>query len=296
MKFRISNFRFRISDNGRGQNSPREIRNSQFARAFTLIEIMVAIAIFALLIAAVYSTWVVILKSAQVGQEAAAQAQRQRITVRTLEDSLTCIQSFQASIQYYAFDVTNGDQPTLSFVARVPDVFPRNGRFDSNLRRLNFSLEARPDGESDLVLRQNEILMDVDPAEQATPLVLARNVKDFVIECWDTNALDWVPEWDSTNSLPPLVRVTLTFGGNRLGSGNAAPTTVVVREIAVPSGTLPSAAQTGAAFGGAGGGKVILPRGGNGQNGSNPGGNPGGFGNGGGNGGFGNGGGNRGPQ
>lgn len=212
-----------------------------------------AIAIFSLLVAAVYSTWVVILKSSQVGQEAAAQAQRERIAVRTLEDSLTCIQSFQASMQYYSFNVTNGDQPALSFVARVPDVFPRNGKYDSNLRRLTFTVEPVSNLEKDLLLRQNPILMDVDEAEQATPLVLARSVKDFVIECWDTNAMDWVTEWDSTNSLPPLVRVTLTFGGNRMGFGNAAPTTVVVREIAVPSGTLPAAAQTGGPFRGGGG-------------------------------------------
>ena len=180
-------------------------------RAFTLIEIMVAIAIFALLVAAVYSTWMVILKSSQVGQAAAARVQRERIAIRTLEDSLTCIQSFQASMGYYTFNVTNGDQPALSFVARVPDIFPRNGRFDSNLRRLTFSVEPGADSERDLVLRQNPILMDMDADEQQIPLVLARNVKDFVIECWDTNALDWVDGWDSTNSLPPMVRVTLTL-------------------------------------------------------------------------------------
>jgi type II secretion system protein J len=219
-------------------------------RAFTLIEIMMAIAIFSLLVAAVYSTWVVILKSSQVGQEAAAQAQRERIAVRTIEDSLTCIQSFQASIQYYAFNLTNGDQPILSFVARVPDVFPRNGRFDSNLRRLTFSVEPVSDSEKDLVLRQNEILKDLDAAEQATPLLLARNVKDFIVECWDTNALDWATGWDSTNSIPPLVRVTLTLGGNKLGSGNVASAPTVVREIAVPSGTLPSVAQTGSPLAG----------------------------------------------
>jgi type II secretion system protein J len=275
MKFRISNFKFRISKGGRNENSPFAIRHSQFAAAFTLIEIMMAIAIFSLLVAAVYSTWVVILKSSQVGQEAAAQAQRERIAVRTLEDSLTCIQSFQASMQYYAFNVTNGDQPALSFVARVPDVFPRNGKYDSNLRRLTFTVEPVSSLEKDLLLRQNPILMDVDPAEQATPLVLARNVKDFVIECWDTNAMDWATEWDSTNSLPPLVRVTLTFGGNQLGFGNAAPTTVVVREIAVPSGTLPAAAQTGGPFR-AGGGNVNFGGGGLNRNqppGANPNGN-----------------------
>src|SRR5271154_4982077 len=141
MKFQISNFKFRSFKSGRKKNSPLEIRYSKFTRAFTLIEIMVAVAIFAILVASVYSTWVLILKSSQVGQEAAAQVQRQRIAIRTIEDSLTCIQSFQASMQYYVFNVTNGDQPSLSFVARLPDIFPRNGRFDSNLRRLTFSVE-----------------------------------------------------------------------------------------------------------------------------------------------------------
>ncbi len=61
-----------ISIPGGRKSSPLEIRSFKIAGAFTLIEIMVAIAIFALLIAAVYSTWVVIIKSAQVGQAAAA--------------------------------------------------------------------------------------------------------------------------------------------------------------------------------------------------------------------------------
>jgi type II secretion system protein J len=212
-----------------------------------LIEIMVAIAIFAILVAAVYSTWVLILKSSQVGQEAAAQVQRQRIAVRTIEDSLTCIQSFQASIQYYSFIVQNGDQPELSFVARVPDIFPRNGRFDSDLRRLTFTVEPDADsGGKNLMLRQNEILKDMDGDEQAAPLVLARNVKDFLIEC-GTNGVDWTDEWDNTNSIPPMVRVTLMLGGN--ATGNSGPTLAITREIAVPSGTMPRIVQTGSPLG-----------------------------------------------
>jgi type II secretion system protein J len=214
----------------------------KICRAFTLIEIMVAIAIFALLVAAVYSTWVVILKSSRVAQEAAARAQRQRIAIRTIEDSLTCAQSFQVSIQYYSFIVQNGDQPELSFVARLPEVFPRNGRFDSNLRRLTFAVEPDTDsGEKNLVLRQNEILKDMDSEEKANPLVLARNVKNFLVECWDTNALDWTQEWDNTNYIPPLVRVTLTLAGNDNSSGD--PTRMVAREIAVPSISVPVNAQ-----------------------------------------------------
>ena len=221
-------------------------------RAFTLIEIMVAIVIFMLLVSAVYATWVLILKSSRIAQEATSQVQRQRIAIRTIEDSLTCIQSFQASMKYYTFEVENGDKPMLSYVARVPDIFPRNGRFgDFNLRRLTFTVEPAAlaaggaNTENDLVLRQTPMLMDIDPDEKSTPLVLARNVKDFVVECWDTNTVDWADEWDDTNSIPSMIRVKLPLGGNVTDTGNNAPTLTITREIAVPSGTLPSAAQTG---------------------------------------------------
>jgi type II secretion system protein J len=279
-------------------NSPLEIPGSKLAGAFTLIEVMVSVAIFALLVAAIYSTWMVILKSKQVGNAVAARVQRERIAIRTLEDSLTCIQSFQASMGYYTFNVTNGDQPGLSFVARLPDVFPRNGKFDSNLRRLTFSVEATgtgADSERDFVLRQNPILMDQDADEQQIPLVLAKNVKDFLIECWDTNALDWVDEWDSTNSLPPMVRVTLTLALDNKSDqyDSTTPVLAITREIAVPSATLPAIAQTGSPNGGAAPATGVGGAGGNrnGQNGNGGGNNPGNGGNGngggfGGNGGF----------
>jgi len=217
--------------------------------AFTLVEIMVAIAIFSLVIAAIYSTWTLILRASQVGQNTAARVQRERIALRTIEDSLTCIQSFQASMNYYVFVVQNGDQPELSFTARLPDVFPRNAKFfDPNLghffylRRLTFTVEPGPGAEKDLVLRQNAVLMNMDADEQQTPLVLARDVKKFTVECWDSNASDWVDEWDATNTIPSILRINLVLGGNN-EAGSPAPDKAVTRLIAIPSITLPSGLQ-----------------------------------------------------
>ena len=231
-------------------------------RAFTLVEIMIAIAIFSIVVAAIYSTWILILRASKTGLEAAAQVQRERIAVRTIEDSLTCIQSFQASMKYYYFVVQKGDQSMLSFTARVPAIFPRNGRFgDFTLRRLIFTVEPGPDStssEKDLVLRQNPILMDMDGDEQHYPLVLARNVKDFVVESWDTNTMQWDDEWLDTNSIPPVVRVSLLLGSSA-DSGSAA-TLAITRLIALPSITMPTFVQ--------------MPRGGGGGPNANPNANP----------------------
>jgi prepilin-type N-terminal cleavage/methylation domain-containing protein len=254
MKFQISNFKFQTAA---GADSSLEIRRSKSGRAFTLIEIMVAIAIFSMVLAAIYSVWGTIMRSTQVAQDVAAQAQRQRITLRTIEDSLMAIQSFQASPQYYSFVVEDGDAPVLSFTARVPEIFPRNGKFinpntgrDFNVRRLSYTLEAGDNGQKNLVLRQNPVLMDLDQDEQQFPLVLARNVRKFEIECWDTNKLEWATEWLDTNSIPPLLRVNLVLGGNT-AAGAAAPDFPIARVYSLPSQTMPAAIQNGAVGGAA---------------------------------------------
>jgi prepilin-type N-terminal cleavage/methylation domain-containing protein len=230
-------------------------------RAFTLIEVMIAITIFTLVMGAIYSTWSLILRASRVGQEAAAQAQRQRIAVSTIEEALTCIQSFQASMKYYSFVVDNGRQSTLSFTSRLPDNFPRNGKFgDFNVRRLTFNVEPVTDPvnrntENDLVLRQTPILMPMDQDEEQRPMVLARNVEHFEVACWDTNQMEWVGEWDNTNAIPPLIRVSLVLGRKQdNGFGGGSPVLSVARVIAVPSQSLPSVVQTPAGGGGAPGG------------------------------------------
>ena len=218
-----------------------------------MLEIMLAIAIFSMVMVAIYSSWMFILRATKVGQEATAQVQRRRMAVWTIEDALTCVQSFEASRRYYTFVVQNGTEPLLSFTARLPDDFPRNGEFgDFNVRRVIFSVEPGPDSEKDLVLRQNPILMDMDRDEQEHPLVLARNVKSFTTECWDPTESDWSAKWENTNQIPTLVRFTLVLGGNKPNSnfGDAGPVLSVTRVVAIPSVMVPTVVQSQSAGGG----------------------------------------------
>lgn len=249
-------------------------------RGFTLVEILVALAILGMIISAIYATWILILRSSAMAQFVAARAQRERIAVRTVEDALICSESFQASMKYYSFIVINGEEPVLSFTARVPEVFPRNGEFgDINLRRLNFTLEQGTGEEhgKNLVLRQNPILMDMKEDEKKFPLVLARGVKTFGIDCWDTNKLDWVEQWDNTNAIPPVVRIRLQLDGDANSADATALT--VVRLVAMPCEMMPANIQQPTGGGG-------FPGGPGGQNGLGNPGNPGNQGGGGGRGGL----------
>jgi prepilin-type N-terminal cleavage/methylation domain-containing protein len=214
-------------------------------RAFTLVEIMVAIGIFSMVLAAIYSSWTAILRASKVGLNAAAATQRARITIRVLEDSLGSAQSYAANLPYYYFVAENGSEPMLSFVARLSQSFPRSGKFgDLDMRRVTFNLENAPDGGQQLVLRQNPIVMEIDEDEKKYPIVLAKNVKGFEMQFWDTNRNppDWVDEWKEakTNQLPKLIMITLRLADNPHSS---QATEEITRIINIPSMTVAPAWQ-----------------------------------------------------
>jgi general secretion pathway protein J len=206
-------------------------------QGFTLLELMVALALLGMVVAAVYSSWSAIVRGSRVGLTAAAAAQRSRIAVQTLEEALTSARCFAADVQYYAFIGENGNDASLSFVSRLAKSFPRGGRFgDFDVRRVTFSLEPGPESGRQLVMRQNPILMNPDIDEEEHPVVLAKNVKEFQLEFWDGHSRDWLDEWTQSNKLPLMVRITL-----RLTDDNS--TRVVkeaIREIALPAVTVPA--------------------------------------------------------
>jgi len=197
-------------------NFPHPLRR---ARAFTLVEILIAMGILSLVLAAIYSSWTAILRASKVGRDAAAAVQRARMAGRTIEECLGSTMLFSANQNYYSFRAENGDKASLSFVARLGPSFPRQGKFEGmDVRRVTFSVEDGRDGSRQLVLRQCPLLMELDEDEKQHPLVLASHVKEFKSEFWDARLNDWIDEWKQTNQLPSMVRVTLKLADSPYSS------------------------------------------------------------------------------
>jgi type II secretory pathway pseudopilin PulG len=238
---------------------------SRRTSAFTLVEILIAIGILSMIIASIFSCWTAILRGKRVGMDAAAAVQRSRIVIRTLEDSLASAQCFVLNAQYYGFVAENGQEASLSFVARLAKSFPRGGRFgDFDVRRLTFSVEPGSEGDRQLVLRQNSVFMEMDIDEKEHPLILAKNVKAFQLEFWDAKTSDWTDEWTQTNQIPKLVRVTLRLADNAQSTKSQEVTRIIsLPAIAVqPGWQMPMGAP-----GARPGPPLPTPGGGQGQNG-----------------------------
>jgi type II secretion system protein J len=209
--------------------------------------VMLAVVLFAGVLTAIYSTWTSILRSSQVAQTAAAEVQRSRIAVRALEEALLGAQvphpqTARASRQnerHYAFLAgRDGDAAYLSFVARLPESYPRGGRFgDRLIRRVTFNLERDGGGGNQLVLRQTPLLFEPDRDEEENPLVLAMDVQEFTLEFWDLQSREWQEDWAATNRVPALVRFSLATG--RPQRGGVGPSGLTTRIIPmVGSGSL----------------------------------------------------------
>ena len=226
-------------------------------RGFTIIELITAMVVFSMIVAAIFSTYIAVTNGAVAANRAVAAAQRSRVALRTLEEALGATQSFQADSEYYTFAADNGTEPYLSFVASLSPSFPRSGRFPGfNVRRVTFAVEPGPNWGKRLVLRQNPILMDLTDDEQSYPLVLASDVRKFEMQFWDKKKTDWLDEWTDTNNLPQMVKLTVQFGG---GDSQSPPGDEITRIVSLPSIAVPPGLQgaMGASTVGGGSGRPV---------------------------------------
>ena len=149
--------------------------------AFTILEVMIAIFIFAIVLTAVYSIWIGIVRGMDAVKTATAAVQRSRIAVRTIEDALLTSEMFLGDIRNYAFVAdTSGDMAAISMVSRLPASFPGVGRYgDQVVRRVSFYIRPGSSGGYELMMTQMPLLLDTNSGYEAYTLTLAKDVTMF---------------------------------------------------------------------------------------------------------------------
>lgn len=215
-------------------------RNCSSRLAFTILELMISIGIFALILTAIYSIWIAILKGSRAGQKAAAEVQRSRIALRALEDAFNSTEYFVANMQYYYFFAnTSGDMATVSMVARLPDGFLGGEQYkqlQQKVRRVTFETAPGKDGTRDLLMTQEPILLPKelnDGSYQPYTITLARDVTHFQLSFFDPVKAEWLDEWKYTNQLPKIVQIALGLG--KSANDPSKSSDVVYSLVALPS-------------------------------------------------------------
>ena len=77
---------------------------------FTIIEILVAIAILGMVMTAVYTVWETMLRATRTGNAAADRVQRERIARDSIRRALDSVQVFAANQGHYGFVADTEDE------------------------------------------------------------------------------------------------------------------------------------------------------------------------------------------
>lgn len=215
--------------------------------AFTILEVLVALFIFSAVLASLYATWRLVLQSNAAGLRIAANAQRARMAMQTVEEALGSAVMFNSNTNYAFVTDASGGFAAVSLVAHLSDSFPASGRFEGErVRRVSFLVEDGPDGRPALMMRQNSVLAADTDRVESYPVLLAKDVTLFTVEFWDARKGEFVAEWENPRLLPPLVRIGLGFGapqGDRTSADEVVTRTVRLYGVGV-DGALQGGAPT----------------------------------------------------
>ena len=205
------------------------------AAAFTLLEVTISLAVYAIVMISVIGCWRCIVSGKIIAEDAAAAAQRARIGMKTVIEALTCGEISHLNPQFYGFlNDTSSKFASLSLAARLPADFPGSGSFGDNvMRRVTFDVEADAEGKNNLVMNQSPLLAVLDDANTPYSITLARDVNVFMLEFWSPKDGDWVVSWDPTNDFPVMIRVTLGCGHS--AQNPDVPYNLICRTVAMPS-------------------------------------------------------------
>jgi type II secretion system protein J len=219
---------------------------------FTLIEVLAASSIIAVLIASLYAAMQVAFAARDTAINSIATTRRLNTAVELLRADLqsavvpnaawvnaplnTLAGPFQGQSSDNELTSAIGND-VLAFYSTVSDSDPAIGV--GEIKRIEYTIEPAGDtGETCLVRRVTSNLLSTDmPATTAE--IICRRVLSFTLEYFDGSS--WQSSWDSTamsNALPQAVLITLELQDDSTPAGDTGPQ--VTRVVNLPCAPAPT--------------------------------------------------------
>ncbi|HEX9022362.1 MAG TPA: type II secretion system protein GspJ [Geobacteraceae bacterium] len=178
-------------------------------KGFTLLELLLALALFAILCSALYGTYFALMRGRETASAKIDERRELSVTLDQLRRELSSAfyRSTNNRLHFIVEDRDYFGKPasTLDFTAIVP---PRIGRQPlSDQVQLVYSGVGK-DNILQLKRQEKDLYHTLDPF----PYLQMEAVEGFLVECYDGSK--WVRTWDTTmngGTLPQCVRVTISL-------------------------------------------------------------------------------------
>jgi len=193
-------------------------------RGFTLIEVMIAAAILALMGATVFGSF----RQSWTQKEQVEAADDRYAQARTALDRMAADLSLAYLSEHYdrkrytmrptlfkARDESGGDE--LTFTALAHERFTVDQKAGDSVV-IKYLVDRVPDAEPPMkaLFRRSRAVLDEESERRGIRQILCEHVKDFQLFYWDAQKQEWVDEWDASRPehngvLPERVKIELTI-------------------------------------------------------------------------------------
>lgn len=212
----------------------------QLARAgkragFTLVELLVALAVAAIAIAIVWQSFAAITRAWRRSIDVTDDVRHGDFVIDQLVSALRSAAYFPIRSDRYGFWLENrGDRDTISWVTSSTAFIPPDSPLALGLRRIMVNIEPNDDGNDAFTVRAFPHLADELDKNDAVTWPISTRVQGMNVRVWNPEDERWDEEWEDTNRIPGLVEVTLYMKP----TDRYEPPMKIARLVQIPLGPL----------------------------------------------------------
>lgn len=196
------------------------------AKGFTLLEVMVALSILAVLATLVWSTFSPTMDAKNLAGEQADKYHGLRlamgrmsseISMAFISDRYDSSRHRERPTRFVAKD--SSDKDTLLFTTMGHERRYEDAK-ESDQSVVEYRLDRDPENrDRTALIRREKTVIDEDLEDGGVEVVVATDIEGLNLEYWDPQEKEWAREWDTTRieragRLPERVRITLTAPGD----------------------------------------------------------------------------------
>jgi len=206
------NGRFHGPGAGRGNAG----RGRADAGGFTLIELLLALMIFAMVMAMAGGAFWSIMRAWNRGGELLERLHYGEYAMEQLATALRGAAWFPSKPEAFGFrlDSAGGTgldaENEITWVTGGTSFLPPDSPLRDGLHRLSVTVEGHGEGRGLVVKAWPHLALETE-SKDVESVRVAAGVRGLACEWYDFEGETWSQEWEETNSLPKLVRVTMTM-------------------------------------------------------------------------------------
>ncbi len=178
--------------------------------AFTLVELLVALAVAAVAFTVIWQTFAAVTKAWRRGGDVVDQVRHGDFVIDQLVSALRSAAYFPLRPERYGFWLDDrGTRDQISWVTSGTAFIPPDSPLAQGLHRIMVSIEPNDDGVDAFTVRAFPHLAEEIEKNKVDAWPLSTRIKGLDVRIWNPEDKRWDDDWEDTNKIPGLVEITL---------------------------------------------------------------------------------------